>query len=222
LLLTFLLRRRGWEVVYLGANVPVEQLETTVSATKPDLVVMAAQQLHTAATLRDVALALQEQGVPLAYGGLVFNLVPALRERIPGHFLGEGIEAAPQVVESLLTSPRPVPSQQALASFQEHKGMIESRMIRTLSGAAYAPTHLAVGNQRLGRSIGAALALGDMAYLGTDIAWVRGLLDFHQEPSAALDEFLRAYHRAAEEQLDERGKPITDWLGALASSQSGQ
>ena len=62
LLLTFLLRRRGWEVVYLGANVPIEQLETTVAVIQPQLVIMAAQLLHTAATL--------ERGSPgIAAGG---------------------------------------------------------------------------------------------------------------------------------------------------------
>ena len=51
-----------------------------------------------------------KEQVPLAYGGLIFNLLPALRQRIPGHFLGEQLEAAPQRVESLMTAPRPAPT----------------------------------------------------------------------------------------------------------------
>ena len=75
LLLTFLLRRRGWEVVYLGANVPVQKLETTVAATNPDLVLMAAQRLQAAASLLEAAQVLQREGRALAYGGLIFNEV---------------------------------------------------------------------------------------------------------------------------------------------------
>ncbi len=51
LLLAFLLRRQGRQVLYLGANVPEERLETTVATTRPQLVVLAAQQLKTTATL---------------------------------------------------------------------------------------------------------------------------------------------------------------------------
>ena len=108
LVLTVLLRRQGWDVLYLGADVPVERLERTLQATRPNLVLMAAQQLHTAATLLQVAHVLQQEGVGLAYGGLVFNLVPDLRRRIPGHFVGERLDLAPQMVERLITAPRPV------------------------------------------------------------------------------------------------------------------
>jgi methanogenic corrinoid protein MtbC1 len=223
LLLTFLLRRRGWEVVYLGANVPLEQLETTVAAVQPQLIIMAAQLLHTAAALKEVAGALKHLGVPIAYGGLIFSILPALRARIPGHFLGEQLEAAPKVVESLMTSPRPVPAIQeipeeylrALHHFQERQGFVESRVIQAMNGAGYAHNHLAMANRELGLNIAAALALGDIKFLGTDIEWVTGLLRNHSLPVEALYSYLHAYHRTVDEQLDERGQPIITWFGQL-------
>jgi methanogenic corrinoid protein MtbC1 len=72
LLLTLLVRRRGWAVVYLGADVPVERFEATVAAVRPDLVVLAAQRLPSAATLFEAAQVLQGR-VPVGYGGRVFN-----------------------------------------------------------------------------------------------------------------------------------------------------
>jgi DNA-binding transcriptional MerR regulator len=51
LLLALLLRRRGWDVVYLGANVPIDRLEGTIAHVEPDLVVLTAQML-AAASLR--------------------------------------------------------------------------------------------------------------------------------------------------------------------------
>ena len=223
LLLTFLLRRRGWEVVHLGANVPIEQLETTVAVIQPQLVIMSAQLLHTAAALKGAAEALQQARVPLAYGGFVFNLLPTLRERISGHFLGEHLEAVPQTVESLMAAPRPIPATQevpeeylrALHHFQERQGFVESRVIQVLNGAAYAHNHLAVANRELGLNIGAALALGDMEFLGTDIEWVTGLLRSHSLPVRALYSYLRAYRQSVGEQLDERGQPIITWFGKL-------
>ncbi len=219
LLLTFLLRRRGWAVVYLGANVPVERLETTVQATEPQLVLLAAQQLHSAATLLDAARLLEALDVPLAYGGLVFNLVPELRGRIPGHFLGESVEAAPQVTESLLTAPRPTPEaepvadkyQQARRHFRQQVRRIEA----DLSQVEIEPDHLALANRELALNIDAALALGDMDYLGTDIDWIEGLMKNHQLPTEALYGYLRAYRQAAQAHLDEPGEPIVHWLDAL-------
>jgi methanogenic corrinoid protein MtbC1 len=223
LILTFLLRRRGWEVVYLGADVPLEQLATTVAVTKPQLLIVAAQRLPTAASLLDMAQMLQQEQVPLAYGGLIFNLLPALRRRIPGHFLGEQLEASPQVVESLMTAPRPVPTPQAIPElyrrardhFQERQGLIEAQVIQALHSEAYDHNHLALAHRELGWNIDAALGLGDMDFLGSDVEWVTGLLRNHHLPAGALLGYLRAYHQAASEQLDERGRPITAWLGNL-------
>lgn len=225
LLLTFLLRRRGWEVIYLGADVPTEQLETTVAVTKPQLVIMAAQLLHTAATLREMAQALQQMDVPLAYGGLIFNRLPPLRKRIPGHFLGEQLEVAPQMVESLMTAPRPAPTPEtipeaylrAFEHFQERQSFIEARVIQSLNPNGYAHNHLALANRELSLNIGAALALGDMDFLETNIEWVTGLLKNYQLPVEALDSYLQAYHQTAIEQLDERGQPIIAGLGKLLS-----
>ncbi len=140
LLLTFLLRRRGWDVIYLGANVPVERLETTLAVTSPHLVVMAAQRLTSAASLLDAARFLQAEGVPLAYGGLIFNLLPALHARVPGHFLGERLDSAPDAVESLMAAAH-LPAQTeppsgtftiAREHFEERRGLIEAKVARGL------------------------------------------------------------------------------------------
>ncbi|MCB0114908.1 MAG: cobalamin-dependent protein, partial [Caldilineaceae bacterium] len=98
LLITVLLRRRGWDVVYLGANLPQEELAETVRATRPDLVVLVAQQLSTAATLLEMSRMLANERVRVAYGGQIFNMIPALREHIPAYFLGTELAAAPMQI----------------------------------------------------------------------------------------------------------------------------
>ena len=225
LLLTFLLRRRGWEVVYLGANVPTAQLETTIAVTRPQLVISAAQQLNTAATLLEMAQVLRQANIPLAYGGLIFNLLPALRKRIPGHFLGEQLEMAPQTVESLMTAPRPVPAVEAIPEaylqardhFETRQGLIEAYVVQTLSAAGHAHNHVTLANHELGTNIAAALTLGDMDFLGTDIEWVTGLLQNYQLPREALYGYLQAYYETAKEQLGEAAEPVVAWLGGVVN-----
>jgi DNA-binding transcriptional MerR regulator len=229
LLLTFLLRRRGWQVLYLGANVPTVRLETTARAVRPQLAVMAAQQLHTAATLVEAAEVLREERVPLAYGGLIFNLLPALRKRVAGHFLGDAVATAPQVVETLMTAPHPVPSakkipeayHQALDRFEDREVLIEAHIVQELSKSDLARNHLTTANRKMSLNIGAALALGDIHYLGTDIEWVRGLLRNHQVPDRLMDLYLRAYHQAATKELGDE-HPVVGWLGELVGYATGE
>jgi len=146
-----------------------------------------------------------------------------LRERVPGHFLGEQLEAAPQMVESLMAAPRPVPAPetipdlylQALEHFEERQSFVEARVIDSLHAAGYAHKHLVLANRELGLNISAALALGDMDFLGTGIGWVTGLLGNWQLPIESLYGYLYTYRQSVMEQLDERGQPISNWLGQL-------
>ncbi|UCC61973.1 MAG: MerR family transcriptional regulator [Anaerolineae bacterium] len=223
LLLTLLLRRQGWNVLYLGANVPVERLETIIAAGRPQLTVSVAQQLHTAASLLEMAQALQKENVALAYGGGVFNHLPDLRDRIPGHFLGERLDMAPEVVDQVLASRSALPSapaapeayQQALVHFREQWPAVGAATWKTLNQVGFSDAYLTQANQSLSRNISAALALGDMAYLGCEIEWVEGLLFNYQLPTELLGHYLKAYHQALTTHLDERGKPIITWLGEL-------
>jgi hypothetical protein len=43
------LQRNGWRIGYLGAGTPVEELERAVASSHPDLAVLAAAQIATAA-----------------------------------------------------------------------------------------------------------------------------------------------------------------------------
>jgi len=208
--------------------VPAERLETALVMTKPQLVVMAAQQLHTAATLRQAAEVLHQEGVPLAYGGLVFNLLPALRDRVPGHFLGESLDLAVQAVESRMTAPSsPSPIEAIPGSclvarehFGDRRGLIEMQVNQALHASGIDPLHLAMANRDLALNIDAALALGDMGFLGADIDWVAGLLSAHQIAVETLHEYLNVYYEAAEAQLDERGRPVVDWLARFSGEEA--
>lgn len=224
LLLTLLLRYQGWDVVYLGANVPLARFEVTVDAIKPDLVVLTAQLLRSAASLLDVAQMLTEKGIHVAFGGYVFNATPELRERIPGHYLGEQIQDAVQTVGKILTFDPPVQTgtpvsavyERATAVYRQKRAQIEAETWQeTANNVPY--EHVSMANTHLSDDIMAALHLGDMSYLGTQINWTKQLINNYDLPANWLKEYLGAYHRAADKHLDGAGRPIVKWLSQLES-----
>jgi len=224
LLLTFLLRQRGWDVVYLGARVPVDRLEATVNTVRPHLVILTAQQLISAAAMLDVGQLLQRLQVPLAFGGRIFNLLPDLRQRIPGHFLGERLETAPHFIEQLLTSFPPLPAyrpasetyRQALSSFRERQNLLEAEMWHRMGAVDIPSGYLSIANQALTGNITAALTLGDINYLCTDIKWVEGLLDNYNVPPEMLHQYVNAYYDAAQTHLGDASGPVLAWLAELS------
>jgi MerR family transcriptional regulator, light-induced transcriptional regulator len=223
LLATLLLRRRGWETIYLGANVPLEHLEKTLKLVKPHLVILASQQLHSAASLLEAAQLLQQEQIILGFGGRIFNTTPPLRERIPGYFLGEGLDQLPKQVEKLFSlpyrlekaKPLSVPYRKALAHYQEKRGMIEAAVWEQVNVHNGHQALLSTWHQELAANIMAALTLDDMALLGNEISWGKDFLVNHALPETTLSHYLKAYQQAAGVHLDERGQPILEGLAQL-------
>ncbi len=227
LLLTLLLRRRGWSAIYLGADVPLQGLESMLRQTRPDLVILSAQMLPAAAAMVPLARFLLEEKINLAYGGRVFNLAPAARARIAGHFLGEQIDQAVFVVEQLLRQPaRPAAAspadpgyEAALRCFRAGQPRIEAAIWEQAGRAGIGQEELAQANRILAAHIRAALRLGDMQLVDHELAWVEGLIAnsgaFGGEASP-LGQYLQLYHDAARANLDERGALIVAWLARAA------
>ena len=219
-LITFLLRRRGWEVLYLGANVPATRLEAALAATRPNLVIAPAQQLYTAATLLDMARLVAWEKLAFAFGGLAFNTAPGLRDRIPGHFIGEKLEDVPPMVGRIMASPQPaadvVPTppayRVALGHYREKRPAIEAAVWDAIPAADRHLDHLALAGTHLARDIEAALALGDLEFMGADVEWLERLLLNRGIPPEAPRHFLSAYRRALQAHLGDHGKPVIDWL----------
>ena len=116
LMLAFILRWQGWEVIFLGADVPLDRLDSTLRVISPSLVISAAQTLPGAASLLEQAKFVNNRSIPLAFGGGIFNQVDGLSERIPGHFLGQNVDSAPQVIEHLVTYQPSPPVSRAVAA----------------------------------------------------------------------------------------------------------
>lgn len=225
LMLSLFLRRRGWYVVYLGADVPLQSLEATIDATAPALVILAAQQLHTAAGLLEMGRLLEERRVPLAYGGLVFNQSPYLRTIIPGHFLGERIDEAVPAVERIMQVPHvhaslesvPTASLAALRRFRELRSAIEADVRGAYRNDGLSPARVGEANALLGSYIEAALALGSFHRSNADDTWLKNLPPLDRVlPDGKSAHYHRTYILAALGRLGSEDRQFTGRLAELA------
>jgi MerR family transcriptional regulator, light-induced transcriptional regulator len=221
LLLSLFLRRKGWQVVYLGADAPIEEMEHTATAVHPNLIILAAQQLTTVAAIRSAAYIFLEQGISLAYGGLIFNRIPRLCDRIPAHFLGRNLEEALGLAEQLLLSPPPHrqeilkddPYQGLAPLFFEKRPLIEHAVYQNYKEAGTISPQILDAITFLGNELTAALELGDLTFLDTDLEWVQLLLAGRKLPVGPLFPFLKTYDQAVCSVLGDAGQPVSDWLG---------
>ena len=220
LLFQLLLRRKGWEVVYLGASVPLQRLEESLDVVRPQLIVLTAQQLYTAAALQTMAETLAAKGIPLAYAGRVFVSAPALCARIRGHYLGDTLRQAVEKVETLMQATPPLPEvtpvtpayEKALARFRSKATAIQAQVMIAMDRGDIQPSHLEMAGLNLTRSIFAALQFGDVNLMVGEMDWIRGLLHNFEISEEYLIRFLESYRETAHTLLGSEGQPVLDWL----------
>lgn len=223
MLLTLFLRRRGLNVVYLGANVPASHFEETLNAIQPHLVLLSAQQLFTAATLQQTALMLSAQGAKIVYGGRIFHLVPEIKSRIPGFYLGDSLEAALETVENLLVEHaapppiRPTPTENfaTLKVYLLKRGLIETTISEQLLPAGLNPQYFATAHHFFGNNLIAALQLGDLHYMDGELDWLRVLLQANHLPEQMVREYVQAYAIATRWHMRPEGEQLSAWMENL-------
>ncbi|MCG8347263.1 MAG: MerR family transcriptional regulator [Chloroflexales bacterium] len=109
LLLTVFLVRHGWQVIYLGPEVPLRDLLESVQRLQPDMVCLAASTTETALQLLEVGRAIVSLPPPcplFGYGGRAFNLHSMLCSKMPGTFLGQDAQEAVDTISDILSNSR--------------------------------------------------------------------------------------------------------------------
>ena len=107
LLLAIYLRRAGYQVRYLGRNLPDDDLIAEIRRHNPAMVLLSASGLDAATNLRYLCekLVQVEQPRPiLGYGGRIFNQHNELRNEIAGIFVGATALEAVETVGELLSA----------------------------------------------------------------------------------------------------------------------
>lgn len=220
LMLAVILRWQGWDVIYLGADVPLAQLDATLQSTRPKLVLSVAQTLSNAASLKEMGDVVKTLGVPFAFGGGIFHRIPELVERIPGYFLGHELIAVPAALEELLAykpkapEPAPLSSQylQTLEAYSENEALILRAVHHFLRDNALSPRTIEEANRNFSKALLAALKLGYIQSLDYMVGWLEGLMEnYGQSPSLARSYF-QAFYEAVREHLGSRAQLILEWF----------
>ena len=105
LMLTILLRWRGWGVTYLGANLGLQRLNEVLADLKPQMLLFSATNAQAARNLRaliDVLDLLPDPKPVIGLGGQAFRSDPTLTNEIPGTYLGPNADDAVRQIEALL------------------------------------------------------------------------------------------------------------------------
>jgi DNA-binding transcriptional MerR regulator len=230
LMLTYLLRRQGWQAVYLGANVPLVNLDTTIKLIKPRLVVSAVQTLDGAASLRQMSEYLASLNIPLAFGGGVFLQVPEAIAHISGYYLGRDLATGAMQIEKIVSVPTKMPTAGpislryiiALKQFIQYEVGIGAHVRALLQDARIEPEHLQIAIDHLTQLISSALQLGDIHLMDPSIGWLNGLLEKRGISPSITGYFYAAYDGAVEKYLGGEGAIIREWFATLSLAQVKQ
>ena len=222
LMMSLFLRRKGYNVIYLGPNVPSARFSESLDQVRPTLVVLSAQQLTSAAELSRLSAALVGMNANVAFGGRIFNLQPSLRQCISGTFLGETIEDAVDQVERSIVDTRRreftpcAPSeahQTTLRIFHQNRPAVEAALTnKIMASGRLDPEMLVQANQFMGDNLQAALALGDLNYLNMEIEWLRALLRTYTLPVELIPYYLQEYANAVQATMNGSATLIYQWV----------
>jgi DNA-binding transcriptional MerR regulator/methylmalonyl-CoA mutase cobalamin-binding subunit len=220
LMVSYLLRRNGWDVVYLGSNVPLDHLDTTIQSTAPAMVVSSAQMLHTAASLRLMADYLNLQGIPLAYGGSIFTHMPEIIDSIAGYYLGTDIAGIARQINHLIITKQPIPAAQPISSqynrllntFSNNEAAIIAQVESEFHPEMIKHSQLDHACKYLSQSITAALTLGDIQLIYPTCDWLEYQLHANGLSTEWVKIFFKTYQQVSDHILGEDSRVITDQL----------
>lgn len=104
LLIALFLRWQSFHVVYLGQQIPLDQVIDMARQIKPDVICISAAAVESALTLANIQSMLEQLPPPrpiFGFGGYAFNMHPELRTQIPGIFLGRNAREAVYKIQEI-------------------------------------------------------------------------------------------------------------------------
>ncbi len=104
LMLSVLLRREGYQVEFLGPDLPVDDLVLYAEDAGADMVILSASFEDTTQPLYQMQAKLDElpKQPKLGFGGRYFNENPGARQEVSGVFLGQTMDEAVRTVHDLM------------------------------------------------------------------------------------------------------------------------
>lgn len=109
LIFAVMLRQQGFNAVYLGQDVPIEDIVRTATQEQAAMICLSASNPQTAIMLRNFKEQLERAGEDppiFAYGGRAFDNDPELRRAVPGTYLGADPRDAIAIINNMLRPSR--------------------------------------------------------------------------------------------------------------------
>lgn len=202
LMLTLIARRQGWNVTYLGQRTPLEDLQT--AGVHAGYIVLSASTVTGLASLLPL-WTVTRPPAPVLFGGEIFNTVPALREHMPGAYLGDDAVTAMQNLATRAPhmsqwQPEAVRLESAL-ELQAVRLELASETVTRFMGRPQASMD-AVHETRSTMShsalyltdiLSCALAFDAPEMMETHGVWLNSLLGSRQVPAPAMHQFVISY-----------------------------
>ncbi|MGB2965665.1 MAG: B12-binding domain-containing protein [Anaerolineales bacterium] len=189
LLITLLLRRKGYPVINLGANVPFQDLEKSLQSTGSRLIIFPTQTLETAASLVPIVHSLVNSGYIVGFGGRIFSIFPALTSLIPGHFLGNKISELSDTIEQVLRikttgkgeeKPPSAEYEQLISQYKAIELKVWEDINQRASDIGLSKDQIHFANQHINMAILACLVFEGFEFLWGELIWLYGYLHNRQ------------------------------------------
>jgi DNA-binding transcriptional MerR regulator len=222
LIMSLLIKNRGWPVIYLGSNVPLAELEKAIHEADISLAVMSATRLATAAALQEAVLLFSKHDIPTAYSGWIFTQENALINYIPGIFLGSDLNEAINAVEKLIIAPDtfpeyPLPAdadQKLIDLLQRKSNAIQQAVLDEYAATDYFQASVDISESAgfLLADIIAALKLGSIDLVQPNLIWASDLVDQRNFTEVEMIGFLSIFWKAIEAELGPIADPVVNYL----------
>ncbi|WP_322488774.1 cobalamin B12-binding domain-containing protein [Chloroflexus sp.] len=176
----------GWEVIYLGAAVPIPALIDAIKTAQPDLVSISMSMVFNVPHLTNLACSLAAadlDGIPLMVGGLPFTRQPGLHQALNIQLSAPNAAAAVVAANNAFPPPARLPhpnhSAETLPVLRARRRQIIDRATElalqhptdTLTLGERAPEVIRAGYEFVTRMFETALAAGRPELLDEQILW---------------------------------------------------
>jgi len=112
---------------------------------------------------------------------------------------------------------------ETISHFIENRYQLETQTLESIQeklGKDIPIVNIQEANAYLAQDIIAALHLGDLSIVNSDLDWVEKLIANHETAGDMLFNYLLAYYEAAQAHLGEAGGPIIEWLASIIQSKT--
>jgi len=223
--LTFLMKRKGYKVIDLGAEVPQVQLKETIQKIRPQVIVLIAQQLVNAVELKQTAQTLAST-IPVGFGGRIFATSPSPKKSIPATYLGDTLEEAPGVIENIATH-KVKPGMDEITNhylkLYELFELNHQTIIRLIPGLRSnwdsSEGKLSAAAHSLNKAVCAALFFGNLDLLLPELHWLEGFLINHLYRRDQIVDLWRRYTESIRYVMEQEAAPLIHWFDLNLSGQ---